>query len=734
MKKYLFIATALVALASCSDDTFVGENSPNEANGNGAISFGFNVPNITRGTDADARKLSNQFIVWGEKNESSTNVVVAAGEDGTGDNESIKRAGHLVFKNYIVNWVNNPNSTTSNSHGWEYVGFKFDDESATIPTTSYTTNVTPNTKPTEGDAPAQTIKYWDMAAGTYTFTAVSALPADINGGKVKITKTTSDASSVYNKGYSVVVTDEADLAHLYFSDRVNMVPGTNPVTLTFRNSISQVRVGMYETVPGYDVKVTKFYYATEHATSTPAFSDMTSENTTNFVADLPNVSPASGKTSVAGTFTVKYYEQSTANDDAGITNHPTVSFATATTDSKITLSLGAGVYNTKLEESSATPTYDKTSGAFTTVFPQENNSTNLKLKIDYQLFNTTTGETINLTAKTAEVPAQYLKWKPNYKYTYIFKITDDALTPITFDAVQIEAEDGNVEYITTVSEPSITTYAKASAVTTDNEYLTGNTIYTVVEDGSTNPALTVNSNAKLYIATIEDGAAQEITEKSVANAIAENTDGYGIGVVLASGTDLTGYYTYNAGTYTSASGTADGTTTYYPSATYSVKDANGKKLVINAAEGLTAVDAITASESPTGETLSINGAKFTPAAPTFTQQEVTEGTTVVTGWYTLDSSSGSDVYTLITTADTKAAANTNYYKKTATTAGYYVFEYIARDKATGTYVSGETYYSEAVGGSAVDTTSFEAGVTDVSSYYVGNPKKYYKVIKVVDKY
>ncbi len=39
-------------------------------------------------------------------------------------------------------------------------------------------------------------------------------------------------------------------------------------------------------------------------------------------------------------------------------------------------------------------------------------------------------------------------------------------------------------------------------------------------------------------------------------------------------------------------------------------------------------------------------------------------------------------------------------------------------QATGTYVAGTTYYTDSTGATEVDTTGFEEGVTDVSSYYV----------------
>ena len=88
MKKVLFFATALLALASCTSDDFVGE-TPRPTN-EAAISFGFDVPTPTRseGTAA-ATALSNQFIVWGEKDETPS----AAAD------------GKLVFKNYLVQYT-----------------------------------------------------------------------------------------------------------------------------------------------------------------------------------------------------------------------------------------------------------------------------------------------------------------------------------------------------------------------------------------------------------------------------------------------------------------------------------------------------------------------------------------------------------------------------------------------------------------------------------------------------
>lgn len=524
-KKLLFAAIALTSMASCTEDSFVGEQSQQEANASeGAISFNLNTAAVTRSTGADAATaLGNQFIVWGEKGEVSTGAAYTADdEDGN--------THQLVFKNYVVKYTgNSAYTTTSNTKDWEYVGFS----------QTYGDNVTPKAGET------QTIKYWDYSALNYVFTAVSALESEITSGAVTVTKTTTktDGNKVYDKGYTVALTAAATATKLYFSDRqvINQGTGTNRetpnayggnVTLTFRNATSQIRVGMYETIPGYGVKIKKFYYVDNAA---PAFATMGTGVTSNFTANVPNL-----KTGSAATLTVTYYNEGTR------INQPKISVS-GTSANYITLTGSGLAADVTLNTSASSPTYDN-SGNFTTVFPQESNDKSLKLKMDYQLFNTTTGETINVTGATAEIPANYLQWLPNFKYTYLFKISDNTngssgtpgtdpagLYPITFDAVEVVAEDGTAEYITTVSEPSITTFGvvvnssnEFQAYQTDkNEYQAPSgtdklDIYATFVEGSTVKTPTVGGSGAQYVNVFKVTAADAslITEASVAEAIA----------------------------------------------------------------------------------------------------------------------------------------------------------------------------------------------------------------------
>ena len=553
MKRNYLLATALaiMTLASCSENDYVGDQQALTSAGDGAITFGFDVPNPTRAGGATAATaLGDQFIVWGEKGEEASGAAYTA--DDAGDDTH-----QLVFQNYVVNYTSNSAyTTTSNTKDWEYVGI----------TPGYSTYVSPAAGET------QTIKYWDYSASNYVFTAFSAKQEDLSSGKVTVTKVTSktDGNMVYDKGYTVTLAADATPSKLYFSDRqvltatgagtdrtaVNKYGGN--VTLTFRNATSQIRVGMYETIPGYGVKIKKFYYVDN---ATPSFGTMATEYTTNFAANVPNLKAGS-----AVTLNVTYY-----NDGARV-NQPKIGVVGSAAN-YITMDGTGLAANATLGTSASSPTYNN-GDAYTTVFPQESNDKSLKLKLDYQLFNTTTGETINVNGATAEVPANYLQWMPNFKYTYIFKISDNTngstgggvvgLYPITFDAIEIVAEDGMAEYITTVSEPSITTRGVNSSthkyVSGGSEYAAGSDIYAIFMEGSTVKTPTVGTSGAQHVnvfkVTTADATNFPITEASVAEAIANPA----MSVDIYTRAGEPGSYTY---TKVTDATTISALTTYY---------------------------------------------------------------------------------------------------------------------------------------------------------------------------
>ena len=471
MKKNLFLAAlALVALASCTSDEFVGDTSPNpKPNSEKAIVFSSATGAITRAnlTGAEAAaKLNNAFVVEGTKGLTSV-------------------ASTVVFDNYNVNYVaNTANTTESNTNNWEYVGLDVN-PLATIPHNT-------------GDK--QTVKYWDYMLDQYDFIAYSLG----NGGATATTITPATAKSSTGGAYTLKGTT-AQLKTTHIADLVTVKNADygKPVEITFRSLSSKVRVGIYETVPGYSVKDVKFYASSSATTSSAENAILYASSST-----LPT----------SGTYTVYFpHVNITSSSDANYNdnNKAHVSFAAETSGTQANQTFGAltsnyvakekyeddvtGTNNVYLGRTSNTCTYAGTSSPFyQDVLPYET-GTALTLKVDYTLVSIDgTKEAINVTGATAVVPAIYAQWLPNYAYTYIFKISDNTngktnpskdavgLHPITFDAIVVQTTDNVQETVTTVATPSITTYQHDPAVnaSANNEYKEGD-IYVMVMDGGT---------------------------------------------------------------------------------------------------------------------------------------------------------------------------------------------------------------------------------------------------------
>lgn len=465
-----FAALALAMLAGCSENEFVGDNTSTiKEKVPEPIVFTSGTSAITRADlygSAAAAKLSNKFVVYGTKHVNA--------EDESADNDAV------VYNNFQVGWTASTAGTTeSNSSDWEYVGLQAYDDTPT----------------------SQAVKYWDYEANNgYTFYAFSS--SDISfpkntSDKVQVTKVTEDGSSLYNKGYSVLINPGATLNNLYFSDRVE-VPKTNydnTVTLTFRNIGAKVRVGFYETIPGYTVKIDKFYIDADATAAVTTFPAMKDAKDDGFYASLQNV-----KKSVAQTMNVTYYD----NSDAAIVNRPKLTNPTAGYDYQLKLGNGTGIIGKTLATDAASPTWvaGKTAdNYYIPVFPFEDNANPLLLKIDFTLTaEDGSPDVIKVRGARAIVPKEYVQWKSNFAYTYIFKISDktngttgavdendeptdpEGLKPITFDAVVVDVAEELQQTITSVSTRSITTYAEGAIA---NEYKAGKPIYTVVSTKTT---------------------------------------------------------------------------------------------------------------------------------------------------------------------------------------------------------------------------------------------------------
>lgn len=211
---------------------------------------------------------------------------------------------------------------------------------------------------------------------------------------------------------------------------------------------------------------------------------------------------------------------------------------------KKVLELGDGVnlkQGTILSEIITTPTYDTDGGKYTLFMPQADNDKTLSLKVNYTLTSLDgSGEQIKVKGATAVIPAKYLCWRPNYAYTYLFKISDNTngstggkddpagLYPITFDASVVETETGNVEYISAMGTATITTFAVKGNLYQHGkaDYENGSDLYaTVVEKNKSTVALGTG-NTKVYKLTAKGVAAPNLSEALVANWVASGKTNY----------------------------------------------------------------------------------------------------------------------------------------------------------------------------------------------------------------
>ena len=580
MNKYFLYAASVLALASCSSDDFLGENSGNGQNAaNSVINFGGETGKITRADnefvgEKAADLLGKNFILVGFKGSATTAANTT-----------------YAFDHYNVNYVDGTaNKTESNTANWEYVNQDMTVKGA-------------KGSLAQSGAKQQTIKYWDHSCASYDFIAFSMGKGYKTGettDPIYATPTAVNATTLGTAAYTLTG-DANTLGECYISDMKTVKEkdySKAAVAMSFRHLTSKVRIALYEIVPGYVISDVKFYDT--------AKGDKYSEKGTLF-----------GTFNNKGTLTVYFPTTGTENAETKKAdyNKAHVSFKSdGTTEGTVSSKVFGNVnYNnddegqikkgtTYLSQTSTEPSYcGNTAKEYLKVLPAEGESQPANLRIDYTLTATDgTGEVINVKGATATVPAEYTKWKPGYAYTYIFKISqntngstggdDKGLTAISFDAVVLEDEkNGLQETITTDSDPSFTTYGfkDGKATAKGGEYENGTDIYATVHVPATETekATTVAPD-NLYTVTIADDAAQDINEASVANAIANGTKN-----------DENNSWT--------------------------VTDANGKAMVVTAVTtGTTKVIEVPTED---GRGLAVNALKWTGAANTIYAVEYVNG-------------------------------------------------------------------------------------------------------------
>ena len=511
------LALSGTMLVGCTQSEYIGE-APQQ-NGN-EIVFSGASGKMTRATsntaDTDADKLDRQIKFYGVKK--------------TGDTYA------NVFENYVL-WFDNTNITTSNPDGdWEYVDVA-----------GHSYGITP----TEDDKTKkdQFIKYWDFATDEYHFVAgspVKAFTYALDGDGEIATATVTGIAGHLNPNPNAGTAINTDPIYIAAPVKVAKADYKKDVVFSFTRQQSFVRVGVFETIPGYKITAIKFYEMGEDGKWT---------------------TKSSSNVTLASTCTTKDYFTGATDATATITYNwkdttYTFAYTAGTTFKQQNNWFGGaltGVPATTSTETDVDKLYgtdvDMASTGYFTVIPttSELDAAPLLVKCDYTLEGLDGNDIINVKGATAAIPAAYAKWAPNTSYTYLFKISDntngstgvegdgkEGLFPITFDAAVVEVEDGTAQgTVTTVSTPSITTYQEGFAAAM--KYVAGKAIYVTAQNDEDGVLYELNGKVTVFAL---DGAKTEadliLTAPEETTAVTDWKVGTG---------ETVGAVTYEAGKY-----------------------------------------------------------------------------------------------------------------------------------------------------------------------------------------
>ena len=374
----LLAAAIGMTLASCSDDATeqlapqnVQQQTPT------AILFSNVANTVTRASHTEsAALLKNSIVFYGDKTTSA----------GT----------NTIFDNYRLQYTaGSAGKTETNVNDWEYVGL-----------TSLKNAV-------------QDVKYWDYTSTNYNFVAAAGL---------------ADGESIKNiDSIKIHVASPSAMDSIYIADRITVQPAdyNKTVQFQFRRLGARMRIGFYETVPGYAIKKLIFYYVGAPSGSHTlgvggAFPQSGAYNVTYGTDNVATVkfnggSNVTGWSSQFGELDYTYAESKVSGEGKEYIDE----------NGKLT----ASQVKKFLSGTSAQPTYAKgsytidgkenTTSDYKPILPNENNTLKMQLRVDYTLVALDgSGDEIKVRDAYVSVPVEYLQWKPNHAYTYIFKISD----------------------------------------------------------------------------------------------------------------------------------------------------------------------------------------------------------------------------------------------------------------------------------------------------------------------
>lgn len=382
---FLLALTSVLAWVSCAEDHLYPEEKPTpeapqppKPDELPTIAFASIAADQESTTRADGPTLGHDFVVYGYKN--------------------VGGSQQTVFDGYTVKYrAGSANTSEDNTHGYYYVGI--------------------------GN---QSLKYWDFVASEYHFLGAWDERGDL-------TKFTDNANNkvLTIRDVPLRVGDPAPAYDVLYS---SLIERRHPVTtdvvrLEFKRPYAQLRIQFYTSVPleGDDVvKLSHISFAPDPEATSPWVNKVYAKGdvkvtyplTTSCTGDAHETVEVD-KESLREPQDELLFEDVTLTSTLGTTSNTAI---TAPIDES------GGLRLDDMPGSSLNTRAGEVAGKKYFYYPlpmgELNPAFTMRARVDDEV-------------KTAVVPANFMQWKPNFLYTYIFKITE-AGKKIEFFDVKID--------------------------------------------------------------------------------------------------------------------------------------------------------------------------------------------------------------------------------------------------------------------------------------------------------
>lgn len=399
MKKVFYIL-AMCALVSCAKTGTVSGGVTGLIEEGQAISFEVNRQNMTKAETLLQNAGHYNFGVWAYK--STTDIFP-------------------VMNHYLVGYMDSDaargyhfgaEQTTIGKSKWAYekMGYTQYNQINGLDEFYYQNDkdnpeAYPQSLPYMSNQQEQWLKYWDFSSDWVEFFAYAPY---IKGANRPVYDREKGTLAFADNSIVAGFDDRSMHEYMYAYLKQFKAEYNTPVTLRFRRMTSKVNIRFYEMLDGYDVQIIDLQGNTEVPGGATAAKG---------VQATPAVRNGQGTAASPYTYLTSSSFYTKAKALVTFPDQCVTEGTSASMDNLVfAIPADEKIADNKLMATPSPSTY------YAIPLGQDNN-TGFTFHVSYRLTAKDTGETIIVNNATVHVPAANVQWKPNYHYTYTFRIT-----------------------------------------------------------------------------------------------------------------------------------------------------------------------------------------------------------------------------------------------------------------------------------------------------------------------